>query len=302
MRPVIVAGMHRSGTSAVARVLATLGMFLGADLQGDHESRTFIALNEALLQRYGATWDNPAAINRAWRTPAELGALAAAARRRLNGADGRAFLGRDTGWVDVTARAWGWKDPRNSFTLPLWRQVWPGAPVVQVTRNGIDVAASLRRRHREVLARYRRVNGHDAPAAGFRLGTVPFTHRAATLDGGFALWQEHEDNLARLRRAGRGPWLTVRYEDLVENPGQEIERLAKFCALAPPADAPETAARLLAGARPWRFTTDAELAGWAGRLLRAETAWYGYAEDIAAALSAAPAGRRPDGRSVGGHD
>ena len=44
--PVVVVGMHRSGTSLVSRILDDCGVMMGKDLQEDHESIFFISLNE----------------------------------------------------------------------------------------------------------------------------------------------------------------------------------------------------------------------------------------------------------------
>ena len=41
---------------------------------------------------------------------------------------------------------WGWKDPRNSFTLKIWRQIYPNAKVIHIHRNPVDVANSLKKR------------------------------------------------------------------------------------------------------------------------------------------------------------
>src|SRR4051795_10044845 len=57
--PVILLGMHRSGTSLIARLLDDLGLFQGAELQDDHESVYFMDVNDLLLKRVGAAWDNP---------------------------------------------------------------------------------------------------------------------------------------------------------------------------------------------------------------------------------------------------
>src|SRR3954454_23215857 len=57
--PVILLGMHRSGTSLIARVLDELGLFQGAELQEDHESVYFLDMNDLLMRRIGASWDNP---------------------------------------------------------------------------------------------------------------------------------------------------------------------------------------------------------------------------------------------------
>src|SRR4051812_23444294 len=57
--PVILLGMHRSGTSLIARVLDQLGLFQGSELQEDHESVYFLDVNDTLMKRIGASWDNP---------------------------------------------------------------------------------------------------------------------------------------------------------------------------------------------------------------------------------------------------
>jgi SAM-dependent methyltransferase len=40
---------------------------------------------------------------------------------------------------------WGWKDPRNSLTVPFWRQLIPGLKVVVCLRNPHEAARSLAR-------------------------------------------------------------------------------------------------------------------------------------------------------------
>ena len=61
---ILVLGMHRSGTSALAGSLALTGVALGDDLlpanegnvTGYWEHRRLIALNERVLASLGATW------------------------------------------------------------------------------------------------------------------------------------------------------------------------------------------------------------------------------------------------------
>ena len=62
--PIIVLGMHRSGTTMVARLLSHMGVFMGADVDANHESRLFQGLNDWLLTRAGARWDEPAPFDR----------------------------------------------------------------------------------------------------------------------------------------------------------------------------------------------------------------------------------------------
>ena len=49
--------------------------------------------------------------------------------------------------------AWGWKDPQTIFTLPLWLKLFPDAKLIYLTRNGVDVAASLLTREQKRLAK-----------------------------------------------------------------------------------------------------------------------------------------------------
>ena len=58
--PIIVLGAHRSGTSALSRVLDELGVFVGSRLDSNHESWFFLRLNVWLLSRCGGRWDHPA--------------------------------------------------------------------------------------------------------------------------------------------------------------------------------------------------------------------------------------------------
>ena len=53
--PVVVVGMHRSGTSLVSRILDDCGVMMGKDLQEDHESLFFIGLNEWIYDNAGAS-------------------------------------------------------------------------------------------------------------------------------------------------------------------------------------------------------------------------------------------------------
>src|SRR5205085_11588726 len=70
--PVILLGTHRSGTSLIARLLDELGLFQGAELQEDHESVYFLEVNDLLLKRVGASWDNPAPVRDFLENPEAL--------------------------------------------------------------------------------------------------------------------------------------------------------------------------------------------------------------------------------------
>lgn len=159
---VYVLGMHRSGTSAVTRVVNLLGVPIGREerlmpVQADNpagfwEHLALMEVNDAVLARLGGAWDAPPA-------PAP-------------------HFGEDAAFADLRDRArvefdatydgdrWVFKDPRVSVLLPFWRTVlgarspahegWvPGTAgtghagdvAIVVLRNPLDIAASLQRRN-----------------------------------------------------------------------------------------------------------------------------------------------------------
>lgn len=143
MGSICIAGMHRSGTSMVTRLLNRCGVSLGPESEllpagpdnpdGFWENRRFLAVNEVLLGRLGGRWTEPPRPAPGWETRPALAPLVAHARALA------ASFSR--------AGSWGWKDPVNSLTLPFWRHAVPGVRVLVCVRHPVDVAASLRARH-----------------------------------------------------------------------------------------------------------------------------------------------------------
>lgn len=140
--PVCVAGMHRSGTSLVTRLLNLCGLDLGpeADLlpaapdnpEGFWENRHFVELNDALLFHLNGTWESVPPLRPGWHDDTALDELKARARQVRDHFAGHA--------------PWGWKDPRNCLTLPFWQSVIGPLALVIPVRHPIEVAHSLRAR------------------------------------------------------------------------------------------------------------------------------------------------------------
>ena len=96
---------------------------------GFWESRSFLRLNNAILKQLGGRWDHPPRMVAGWEDEPSLQPLckkASALLRRFEGCE-----------------PWGWKDPRNCLTLPLWRKLLPDANVLICVRNPLAVAESL---------------------------------------------------------------------------------------------------------------------------------------------------------------
>jgi hypothetical protein len=134
--------MHRSGTSMVAKLLHEAGLHLGtaADLmppaeenpEGFYEHLGFVRLNDEVLNAAGSGWDCPPVAGFDW----EAGDLEPFRER--------ARLLAEPLWQ---AGDWGWKDPRNSLTIPFWHSALGPVRSVFVLRNPLEVVTSLHRRN-----------------------------------------------------------------------------------------------------------------------------------------------------------
>ena len=122
---IVILGMHRSGTSCLAGMLAALGATPpGAvvrnwdNARGHFEAAAVVRLNEAVLAHNGGHWLQP--------PPAVTWTAAHAAERDRLLAEPAALL----------------KDPRTLLTLPFWRA--GNCRFIGIVRHPVAVAHSLR--------------------------------------------------------------------------------------------------------------------------------------------------------------
>lgn len=272
--PLIVIGMHRSGTSAVVRALAGLGLFTGHDLEPNAEARFFLKLNEELLRMAGARWDAPASMQRLLQEPGLVDWLAKWLDGQLGGYGTRLYLSKP-GWLryrDVRnyPQPWGWKDPRNTLTLPVWLRLFPEARVVHVLRHGVDVAASLRARERQLLQRTLAA-GHVAEA--WRL-TSP---RCLDLAYGFNLWEQYmEVGEAAMQQLPPSQGLTLRFEEWLQAPAQHLDQLNNWLGLGAGEEQISAITATLRRERRFAFTRDAELVQFAAEVASASPWMHRY--------------------------
>lgn len=262
--PVVVIGMHRSGTRLLDRVLEKLGVFMGADRQADGESVTFMLINEAIFQQCGSFWNEPMPIHFVLSDQSFLERTTELARAALT-AHFAGYKGEHSPLDQASEEPprFGWKDPRNTFTLPVWKQVFPKLKVIHVLRHGIDVAASLSRRHGEAL---RSATGERVPPAltviRDHVHGVMSSRRGWNPAEALTMWEQYVEK-ARLELAEAGDsGLEVRFEELLLSPKQLIPKIAEFCGVA----APDELESLVEGIDPSRalaYREDPELRAFA---------------------------------------
>ena len=139
---VVVLGMHRSGTSALAGVLARLGCDTPKDLmeakpmnaKGFYESNKISYMNDGLLQSAGSSWFTWQEFNKGWfKSPkaAEFRDLALTNLKEVFDTSRLALL----------------KDPRMCLLVPFWDDVLSAAGYVpkylHTHRNALEVTLSL---------------------------------------------------------------------------------------------------------------------------------------------------------------
>ncbi|HEC05413.1 MAG TPA: sulfotransferase [Thiolapillus brandeum] len=232
--PVIIIGMHRSGTSFLAKVLHQCGLFMGTDVQGNHESMVFMLINNGILINCNATWNRPFAAYLALQNPAMVDSLAQYAYTSLETA-AENYLGSSSQHgirrlADLD-RPWGWKDPRNTFTLPVWRRIFPEIRVIHILRHGVDVANSIYQR--DTLPYLNRTNGPHFPAINVVRGKSGLFHARPplSLEQAFMLWEEYvEMATVRVKELGDNA-IQIKYEDFLEAPRESLKSILAFCRL-----------------------------------------------------------------------
>lgn len=237
-QPIIMMGMARSGTTLLADLLFRLGLFIGHKrIVVDQEAKYFVAVNDTLLKRVHGYWDNPAPMRAFLKETQSVAATARCMEEDIRSPRIASFLG----WKRyVTCRSvealevpWGWKDPRNVFTLPLWLRVFPLAKIIYIVRNGVDVAASLLALERKVIARREMRNQRGATWMSLRsrLDRRGFkgAARCLELSGGFSLWEEYVAQAEAILPAIDNQRCALRYEDFLADPAAHLAELAAFC-------------------------------------------------------------------------
>jgi len=145
-RALLIFGMHRSGTSALARVVNLLGAELGNDLvppgpdnpDGFWEHAEAVRINDDLLHGLGRTWYEMRGMPDGWVDSSS----ARSAAQRIGGLIERDF---------ATAKLCAVKDPRMCLVAPVWIAAFEtrGFEVdcLFIVRDPREVVASLHRRN-----------------------------------------------------------------------------------------------------------------------------------------------------------
>lgn len=238
-QPVIILGMHRSGTTMITKHLEGLGLFVGQKKEENNEARYFLMLNIWILNQLQAGWDNPPISNWYEYLPGMEERLLQALRFHQSSEKVIQYLGvrRFMKYHTLTNLdfPWGWKDPRNTLTVNLWRQIYRGAKIIHIYRNPIDVAESLRiRKERSLL-----VDGGILKSVKTRLKDrflVTRKNDTGSIDvldvnAGIKLWKKYMIAAENARQRYGSDFFSLKYEDYLLNPIESLQKICSFIEL-----------------------------------------------------------------------
>ncbi len=198
---VCIIGMHRSGTSMIARLLNLCGLDLGPPEQlmepsetnpmGYFENVSFTyEIDDALLAHLGGSWDNPPLFKEGWEYDASLEQIVLKAKDQMK--------------IFSNSPTWGWKDPRATILLPFWKLLIPDLRFVICVRSPLEIAKSLARRDK------------------------------FSMQKGLLLWNQYMQ--AAIRDTEGCLRIFTFYEDFFNDWAREISKLVEFCGLQRPND------------------------------------------------------------------
>jgi glycosyltransferase involved in cell wall biosynthesis/SAM-dependent methyltransferase len=209
----IVLGMHRSGTSSVARLLNMMGAYFAppgmsmpptaANAKGYWEREDIRQINDAMLQDLGCRWDNVADFDASLINAKFIARYSGALRKIVYELDAQ--------------RPWMAKDPRFCLLLPVWEAVLEVPVYIYVYRAPVQIAKSLAVRENNSRS--------TSASALYSLEQAAYLKDVAyfPLSLGFALWEKY--TLSALKATSDIPKILISYHDLMRQPLETAQTL-----------------------------------------------------------------------------
>jgi hypothetical protein len=143
-RTLIIAGMHRSGTSLITHWLTRCGMQLGEKLvepgpgnpDGHFEDVEFLKMHEEILANHN--------LPRTGLTDGRVDAFSVYEKEKV-----KCIIKVKQQLYDQ----WGWKDPRTCMFLNVYKELIPDARYLVIVRDYQSVTSSLLRREFKIIDR-----------------------------------------------------------------------------------------------------------------------------------------------------
>jgi len=191
--------MHRSGTTLLSRLFDAAGVFQGVLKDHNNEAFHFLSINQQTLEKAGFSWLHPGVPDENYWFEITQPQLYAEHFKLPSSNPKRLRL--------LNNKNWGWKDPRNTFTLKMYLAMFPEARVIHLLRDGRDVALSLQNRNKKE-------------------GEVQ-AEELNSLDFNFKLWEKYVAQGSSYKNEV-AHFLEIKYEDLLAQKSEVFTQILKW--------------------------------------------------------------------------
>ncbi len=242
----------------ITKFLEQLGLFVGHEKDNNHESLFFFDLNKWIFDVGISKVDYP--LNLQFMNPNCKEEVISVIDYHLSGPRKRKFLGRhsfkDIRDIDFN---WGWKEPRNTFTLEFYKELFPKAKVIHIYRNPIDSANSYLKRD-FVRRNAFNLTWKKKLKRKFLISKKYHQNfRLNSIEDGYQLWDEYVSKSFSWEEEFGDSMLTLKYEDFLDQPAQYLQELANFCGLNVTDEKINSAIVNVDASRKYAFTSDDKL-------------------------------------------
>ncbi len=177
---------------------------MGVNQSGVNEARYFLKMNIEILKAHGLSYDHPGQIT-------DLDSIIF---------DEKAFFRKFFGFFPKLGKRkmiingkgdWGWKDPRNTITLPFWLKYFPDMKVIHIYRNGIDVVQSFYKRN----IKLNKYSSYYSEVLNSKIEALK-------------LWENYYTRSESYRSSLTDRFLDIKYELLTTGNEAEIKKLQNY--------------------------------------------------------------------------
>lgn len=232
--PIIILGMHRSGTTMITELLEKMGLFVGDQKDDNCESLFFYKINKWAFRIGISKIDMPDNMQR----------MSPSCKMEIVQSFNY-FLGSWRRWIYLGKRyffsykniknidfPWGWKEPLNTFTIDLWKEIFPDAKIIHIYRNPMDSAASFIKRD-AVKRNNFKLSWRKRIKRFFLISNKYHQNfRLTDFQPGYEVWQSYVEKAFSLEKDFGENIISIQYEDFLDNPLTYLEQINKFCGLS----------------------------------------------------------------------
>ena len=213
--PIIVIGMHRSGTTLLSQLLENNKIDFGINKEKNNESHFFLKLNEFLLSYFNSHWYDVKNL-----------------KKHINKKYILKFLKNELNYRNLCkhhftrkeAINWGWKDPRTTIFIEYYSKIFNKAKIIHIVRNPYDVALSLQNRQLKIKKQFFLKRLIRKLYNKFSFGySVHDSDKLLDLTHNFKLWNNYVVSGRSVKNR-----IDIRYEDLLHSPEKISIKISEF--------------------------------------------------------------------------